>query len=38
MTDNFQLYRQFIEACGGLPDTNEKSNLGLWGWKGTINE
>lgn len=24
MTDNFQLYRQFIEACGGLPDTNEK--------------
>lgn len=27
MTDNFQLYRQFIKACGGLPDTNEKGNL-----------
>lgn len=30
MTDNFQLYRQFIEACGGLPDTNEKGNLDLY--------
>ena len=27
MTDNFELYRQFIELCGGLPDTNEKGNL-----------
>ena len=29
MTDNFQLYRQFIEACGGLPDTNEKANRSI---------
>lgn len=27
MTDNFERYRQFIEACGGLPATNEKGNL-----------
>lgn len=27
MTDNFDRYREFIELCGGLPETNEKGNL-----------
>ena len=27
MTDNFNRYREFINLCGGLPDTNEKGTL-----------
>lgn len=27
MTDNFKRYREFINLCGGLPDTNEKGTL-----------
>lgn len=27
MTDNFKNYREFINICGGLPDTNEKGTL-----------
>lgn len=27
MTDNFERYREFINLCGGLPDTNEKGTL-----------
>jgi len=27
MTDNFNNYREYIQLCGGLPDTNEKGNL-----------
>lgn len=27
MTDNFERYREFINICGGLPDTNEKGTL-----------
>jgi hypothetical protein len=27
MTDNFKRYREFINICGGLPDTNEKGTL-----------
>lgn len=27
MTDNFQMYREFINLRGGLPETNEKGNL-----------
>lgn len=27
MTDNFENYKRFIIATGGLPDTNEKGNL-----------
>lgn len=27
MTDNFKRYKEFIELCGGLPETNEKGTL-----------
>ncbi len=27
MTDNFNRYREFINICGGLPNTNEKGTL-----------
>jgi len=27
MTDNFKMYREFINLRGGLPETNEKGNL-----------
>ena len=27
MTDNFKNYREFINICGGLPDTNEKGTI-----------
>ena len=27
MTDNFKRYKEFINLCGGLPDTNEKGTL-----------
>ena len=27
MTDNFKRYKEFINLCGGLPETNEKGNL-----------
>ena len=27
MTDNFKLYKDYINILGGLPDNNEKGNL-----------